>query len=110
MKYFLTGATGFVGGRLVEITVDEGDEVEGGQIIARLDDSLQQRVRDIGEYRWRDAHGANAKFFDDNEIENLTIARGTLTDSEREVINNHMAVTIKMLAQEFKNSGGNIDL
>jgi HD-GYP domain-containing protein (c-di-GMP phosphodiesterase class II) len=59
----------------------------------------QQRVRDIGDYRWLNPDAANAKFFDDNELENLTIAKGTLTDEEREVINNHMAVTIKMLQQ-----------
>ena len=64
-----------------------------------MDDDLQQRVRDIGEYRWTDPHGVNAKFFNDNELENITIAKGTLTSDEREVINNHMAVTIKMLAQ-----------
>lgn len=64
-----------------------------------MDDELQQRVRDIGEYRWTDPQGVQAKFFDDNEIENLTIAKGTLTTDEREVINNHMAVTIKMLEQ-----------
>lgn len=64
-----------------------------------MDDELQQRVRDIGEHRWTDPDGVNARFFNDNEIENLTIAKGTLTADEREVINNHMAVTIKMLAQ-----------
>lgn len=64
-----------------------------------MDEDLQQRVRDIAEYRWNDADGVDVKFFNDNEIENLTIARGTLTGDEREVINNHMAVTIKMLAQ-----------
>jgi HD-GYP domain-containing protein (c-di-GMP phosphodiesterase class II) len=64
-----------------------------------MDKALQQRVRDIGEYRWTDPDGVNTKFFNEDEIENLTIAKGTLTDAEREVINNHMAVTIKMLAQ-----------
>jgi hypothetical protein len=64
-----------------------------------MDETLQQRVRDIGEYRWINAGGANAKFFDENELENLTIEKGTLTHEEREVINNHMAVTIRMLAQ-----------
>jgi len=64
-----------------------------------MDEELQQRVRDIGEYRWTDPHGVHAKFFNGNELENLTIAKGTLTGDEREVINNHMAVTIKMLAQ-----------
>lgn len=64
-----------------------------------MDETLQQRVRDIAEYRWTDAEGVDAKFFNENELENLTIAKGTLTHDEREVINNHMAVTIKMLAQ-----------
>ncbi len=64
-----------------------------------MDETLQQRVKDIGEQRWLDPDGVSAKFFSDNEIKNLTIARGTLTQDEREVINNHMAVTIKMLNQ-----------
>lgn len=62
-----------------------------------MDEDLQQRVRDIAEYRWIDPYGVNAKLFNDDEIENLTIARGTLTNDEREVIQNHMAITIKML-------------
>ncbi len=64
-----------------------------------MDEVSQQRVRDIAEHRWLDPDGVNAKFLNDNEVENLTIAKGTLTDDERLVINNHMAVTIKMLAQ-----------
>lgn len=64
-----------------------------------MDESLQQRVRTIAEYRWNNADGVESNFLNDNEIENLTIEKGTLTDDEREVINNHMAVTIKMLSQ-----------
>jgi len=64
-----------------------------------MDKNLVQRVKDIGKYRWTDPHGVNAKLFNDNEIENLTISRGTLTGDERDIIQNHMAVTIKMLAQ-----------
>lgn len=64
-----------------------------------MDQGLQQRVKDIAEHRWTDPVGADVQFFNTNEIENLTIAKGTLTKDEREVINNHMAVTIKMLAQ-----------
>ena len=62
-----------------------------------MDEDAQQRIRDIGEYGWVDANGVEAKFFNEDEIKNLTISRGTLTAEEREVINNHMAVTIKML-------------
>jgi HD-GYP domain-containing protein (c-di-GMP phosphodiesterase class II) len=32
-------------------------------------------------------------------VENLSIRRGTLTDRERDVINNHVRVTYKMLSQ-----------
>ena len=62
-----------------------------------MNDELKQRVYDIAEYRWTDPDGVNAKLLNDNEIENMTIERGTLTNDEREIINNHMAVTIKML-------------
>jgi len=62
-----------------------------------MDDAAQRRIHDIAEYRWTNAQGASEKFFNDDEIKNLTISRGTLTAEEREVINNHMAVTIKML-------------
>ena len=64
-----------------------------------MDENLQQRIKDIAEHRWLDPDGVNAKFFNDNEIENLSITKGTLTQGEREIINNHMAATIKMLAQ-----------
>ena len=58
----------------------------------------QQRIRQIAEgYRWRDPSGNNAQFLNENEIENLTIARGTLTSAERETINHHIVATINML-------------
>jgi len=79
---------------------DERDFIRQSNIGGEsMDEAAQQRVRDIAEHRWIDPDGVNAKFFNDNEVENLTIARGTLTDDERQVINNHMTVTIKMLAQ-----------
>jgi multidrug resistance efflux pump len=38
-----------VGGRLVEVAVDEGDPVRAGQVVARLDDALQQvQLRQAG--------------------------------------------------------------
>jgi len=64
-----------------------------------MDEHFQARVRNIGDYRWVDPDGVTARFFNENEIENLNIAKGTLTPDEREIINNHMAVTIKMLEQ-----------
>jgi len=57
----------------------------------------QEHVRKIGEYKWLDQSGNTAHFLTDDEIENLSIARGTLTAKEREIINYHIVATIKML-------------
>jgi hypothetical protein len=55
------------------------------------------RVKRIAAYRWRDAEGRDAAFLSDDEVTNLTIRAGTLTDEERKVINHHIVATIKML-------------
>jgi HD-GYP domain-containing protein (c-di-GMP phosphodiesterase class II) len=58
----------------------------------------QERVRRIGtSYKWIDVSGGTADFLTDDEIKNLTIARGTLTGEEREIINHHIVATIRML-------------
>ncbi len=58
----------------------------------------QRRVRDISRtYRWRDVDGNDADFLTTDEVDNLTIRSGTLTQEERQIINHHIEVTIKML-------------
>ncbi len=59
----------------------------------------QQRVFNIGTaYRWHDVDGTDdAAFLSDDEIRNLTIRSGTLTEDERKIINHHIEVTIDML-------------
>jgi HD-GYP domain-containing protein (c-di-GMP phosphodiesterase class II) len=57
----------------------------------------QDRVRSIAAYKFRDEHGKMVPFLSENEVYNLNIARGTLTNEEREIINNHIVVTINML-------------
>ncbi|MDO8348353.1 MAG: HD domain-containing phosphohydrolase [Rugosibacter sp.] len=65
-----------------------------------MQEADQQRVRAIGdEYRWRNVDGVTAAFLSADEIENLTIRAGTLTQKEREIINYHIVATIKMLEQ-----------
>lgn len=60
----------------------------------------QQRVKKIGTgYRWMDVDGKSANFLTDEELENLNIRAGTLTQKERETINYHIVATIKMLEQ-----------
>ena len=63
----------------------------------RMKDEDVQRVKRIAAYRWRDMAGHEASFLSDDEVKNLTIRAGTLTDDERKVINHHIVATIKML-------------
>ena len=61
------------------------------------DDALQ-RVRHIASSRvWRNVEGVETEFLTSDELENLTIRAGTLTQSERNTINHHIVATIKML-------------
>jgi len=60
----------------------------------------QERVKRIGTgYRWIDVDGKADNFLSDDELENLSIRAGTLTQAERETINYHIVATIKMLEQ-----------
>jgi HD-GYP domain-containing protein (c-di-GMP phosphodiesterase class II) len=62
-----------------------------------MSDEAQQRVRQIAAYQWRDGDGKTSNFLSEDEVENLTIRTGTLTAAEREIINHHIDVTVKML-------------
>jgi HD-GYP domain-containing protein (c-di-GMP phosphodiesterase class II) len=56
------------------------------------------RVKAISEkYRWRDSDGRQSAFLSEEELSNLTIPYGTLTPTERQIINHHIEVTIQML-------------
>ena len=57
----------------------------------------REHVRKIADYKWLDQSGNTAHFLTGDEIENLSIPRGTLTSKEREIINYHIVATIKML-------------
>ncbi len=57
----------------------------------------QQQVQRIAQQQWRNSAGVMTNFLSEDELENLTIRAGTLTAAEREIINHHIVVTIKML-------------
>jgi hypothetical protein len=63
----------------------------------RMKDEDVARVRRIAKRRWRDVAGHEADFLTEDEVNNLTIRAGTLTEEERKIINNHIVATIKML-------------
>ena len=57
----------------------------------------QKRVTDIARRRWVAPDGFERDLLSEEEIANLTIRAGTLNQHEREIINNHISVTIRML-------------
>ena len=66
----------------------------GGEAMRDFD---MERVKCIAEYRWTDVAGYQASFLTQDELKNLTIRAGTLTQDERQIINHHIVATIKML-------------
>lgn len=67
---------------------------KGGEFMA---EDKKQRVKDIAKRQWRDADGQLQPLLTEDEVYNLCIERGTLTAEERQIINNHMNVTIDIL-------------
>jgi HD-GYP domain-containing protein (c-di-GMP phosphodiesterase class II) len=61
-----------------------------------LADEVIEEIKNIGKIQITIA-GKKADLLTKNEIENLCIRKGTLTDEERLIINGHMVETIKML-------------
>ena len=65
----------------------------GGEFMEEAD---QKRVSEIGKYKWI-SQGETVDFLDEKEIRNLQIPKGTLLPEEREIINDHIVITIDML-------------
>ncbi|WP_111979072.1 HD domain-containing phosphohydrolase [Algibacillus agarilyticus] len=66
----------------------------GGEFMNPAD---QQRVKDIGESYCLDIRHRKQPLLEEDEIQNLAIARGTLNNEERTIINRHIDITIDML-------------
>lgn len=62
-----------------------------------MSEEAQKRVAGIARYRWVAPDGHERDLLSEEEIANLTIRAGTLNPQEREIINNHIVVTIRML-------------
>ena len=66
----------------------------GGEFMSEVDIA---RIRQLARIEWSDQSGKRRPLLSEDETMNLSIRRGTLNDHEREVINNHIVATIKML-------------
>ncbi len=66
----------------------------GGEVLAESD---LKRIEEIGSRTYSNPDQETVSLLSDEEVQNLQIGRGTLSIREREIINNHVSVTIKML-------------
>ena len=67
----------------------------GGEFMA--DDKIE-RLKAIAGRTWN-LDGSSHPLLKEDEVDNLSIRRGTLNDEERQIINNHATVTYKMLSR-----------
>lgn len=63
-----------------------------------MDDADVDRINHIAKRSWRE-NGEMRPFLTENEVYNLTIRKGTLTTEERQIINDHIVVTLEMLSE-----------
>ena len=66
----------------------------GGEFMS--DEKIAELQRIAGD-TWRAPNGSTQPFLSADELENLGIRRGTLTGRERDIINHHIVMTIRML-------------
>ncbi|MFT5594412.1 MAG: HD-GYP domain-containing protein (c-di-GMP phosphodiesterase class II) [Oceanicoccus sp.] len=67
---------------------------KGGEFMS---EESKAKILNIAKLTWPDIHGELQPMLNEDEVYNLCIERGTLTAEERQIINNHMTVTIDML-------------
>jgi HD-GYP domain-containing protein (c-di-GMP phosphodiesterase class II) len=84
--------------RLLEIEEDRAFLRAANIGVESMRPEDQERVHAISKkYRWRNVEGVESDLLTEDEVENLSIRAGTLTARERQIINHHIEVTIKML-------------
>jgi HD-GYP domain-containing protein (c-di-GMP phosphodiesterase class II) len=64
-----------------------------------LEDDNIQRLQDISKMTYVDEDGNEQNFLDENELLNLSIRRGSITEAERKKMQDHASFTLKMLNQ-----------
>ena len=68
----------------------------GGEFMSEDKMNRLKRLNEEEENNWQ-LNGETMSLLTGNELFNLSISRGTLTEAERDIINKHISVTISML-------------
>lgn len=91
-------ATGQLQARQAQIEADRQFLHQANQGSERMPEADKLRIQAIASrYPWRDADGVLQPFLLPDEVENLSVMAGTLTEAERRIINQHIVSSINML-------------
>ncbi len=63
-----------------------------------MDDDTMAKVNAMADVKCLTSSGEYERLFDDYDIEALSVRRGTLTEAERKIIESHVSMTYKLLA------------
>ncbi|MBP3470334.1 MAG: HD domain-containing protein [Lachnospiraceae bacterium] len=74
-------------------------ELPGLNIRERITESELRRIRSIAAYIYVDKNGNEIPYLDEEELKSLSIERGTLTQEERSIVEQHVVFTDKMLSK-----------
>ena len=64
-----------------------------------LEDETLERLKELSKRTYQDEAGESQPFITEDELVNLSIRRGSITEAERKKMQGHAAVTLKMLKQ-----------
>ena len=64
-----------------------------------LEDETLERLKEISQRTYIDNEGQEQPFLTEDELVNLSIRRGSITEAERKKMQDHAAVTLRMLKQ-----------
>lgn len=64
-----------------------------------LENEKIEQLKNISKLTYIDANGQEQNYLSEDELKNLSIRKGSITDEERKIMQNHAAVTLKMLKQ-----------
>ena len=62
-----------------------------------IDDDMRKQLHETAEYNYIDLSGRERPYIEPGELEQLCVCRGTLTESERGIIEDHVVITARML-------------
>ena len=63
-----------------------------------LQDEDLEKVKTLGRITYTDENGNVCRVFEDNDIDNLSIRKGTLTEAERNIMQEHVSITERLLS------------